>query len=167
MRNQLKQGLMAALFLTACSGETIKDVTATSISKAVEAGKGVVAGVDEGIDDGRKVGLSADGARIVSSYAELGETASIKVGQARAIDENQIEVQLQVDNRGDAPLRLTEIKVLGLDADGFAHPGESAIELTVPPQAKGELLVTYRGKATKSQRVRVWGTEVEGKIELE
>lgn len=148
-----------------CSGDSVKAITSKTVSKAVEAGKGVVAGIDDGIDAGRKVGDSADGARIVSSTKDLGELVSLKIGESKIQESKALIVQIAVDNQEKQAVRLTGIKVLGLDAKGFAHPGKAAGELTVPAQSKGELLVHFEGKGLKTHKLRVWGAEIAGEVQ--
>lgn len=147
-----------------CSGESVKAITSKTVSKAVEAGKGVVAGIDDGIDAGRKVGDSPDGARIVTSHKDLGEKVLLEIGEAHLSKEQVLVVQVAVTNQEGQAVRLTNLKALGLDKQGFAYPAESVAELTVPADAKGELLLRFEGKGLKTHKVRVWGTELKGEV---
>lgn len=151
--------------LSACSGEVVKSITSKTVSQAVKAGKGVVAGIDDGIDAGRKGGDSVDGARVLTSYNDLGKHVSFEIGEATLTEDQGLVVQVAVDNKESQAVRLTNLKVLGLDAKGFAQSGKAAAELTVPAQAKGELLIHFQGKGLKTHKIRVWGTEIPGEVQ--
>lgn len=158
--------LVALVGLTpACSGDTVKAITSKTVSQAVEAGKGVVAGIDDGIDAGRKGGDSVDGARVLTAYKDLGELVSFEIGESRLTETEELVVQVAVDNQEPQSVRLTNLKVLGLDAKGFAHAGKTGPELTVPAKAKGELLVRFQGKGVKTHKIRIWGTEIKGEVQ--
>lgn len=148
----------------ACSGEAVKSITSKTVSQAVEAGKGVVAGIDDGIDAGRKGGDSVDGARVLTTYKDLGEKVTFEVGEATLTESQELVVQVAVDNQESQAVRLTNLKVLGLDAKGFAHSGKAPVELTVPAKAKGELMIHFQDKGLKTHKIRVWGTEIPGEV---
>jgi hypothetical protein len=140
----------------ACSGEVATGVTSTVVGKAVEVGKGTARGLAEGVERGRRDGESLDGARLVSSWADLEGRGEIAVvDTSAATDSGEIEVTLAFVNDGDEPLRVTGLQVVALDADGFVlTPAAPPPSLTVPPHAKDRRVLRFRGEDVA--RLRVW-----------
>src|SRR5688572_12844512 len=101
-----------------CTGERAKEATSTVIGKAVELGKGTASGIAEGVEEGRKGAPSADGAIVVMKWEELGTNGDITVLGKKGEGTSTV-VELALENKSDAPLRLAGVEILGFDADGF------------------------------------------------
>lgn len=134
---------LAALSLALCApgawaedkkgDSTIKTGIRSIVSDTVSAGKDVMSGFTEGVDEGRKEGHSTDGARIVGSQADFKRLGlTIKVVKAEANETGQVEMTLAVNNPNDFPVRLTNLTTASslvlLDRDGFSYPLPRALE---------------------------------------
>jgi hypothetical protein len=139
-----------------------REVTEKVIEKGVQAAKDTTTGIESGVEKGRKSGVSADGAAIVSSHQDLVGKGSIVVYALRptVTDPKGAEVDLALENTTDKPLRVTNLEVLALDKEGFVkRPLIAPAELTVPPQAKDKLTVTFPAEAATLAKVRIWDKE--------
>jgi hypothetical protein len=148
--------LATLLLLSACTGERAKEATSTVIGKAVELGKGTASGIAEGVEEGRKGAPSADGAIVVMKWEELGTNGDITVLGKKGEGTSTV-VELALENKGDAPLRLAGVEILGFDADGFTlNPTSPAIDQTIPPKAKAKATVSFAAEPAKVAKIRVW-----------
>lgn len=140
-----------------CGGSQAKATTSAVVGKVVEISKGATAGVAEGFSEGREAGESVDGAVVVNSYKELDDVGDVSVHALRMLGE-QTQVILAIANEGDAPLRVTELRVIALDAEGFAiQPTTRApLDVTVPPRAKERVRVTFGVGPAQIAAIRVY-----------
>jgi len=144
--------------LSGCTGERAKEATSTVIGKAVELGKGTASGIAEGVEEGRKGAPSADGAIVVTKWEDLGGNGDITVlGKSAAEGATNTTVDLALENKGDAPLRLSAVEILGFDADGFTlTPTSPSIDQTIPPKAKAKASVSFAAEPAKVAKIRIW-----------
>lgn len=157
----LVTGTLFAL-LTACSGDSAKNATASAVSKAVEVAKGAATGIEQGAEKGRKASDSVDGARIVSNGTELkaaltGEVLSVK-GKGPA------EVTLGFANASTAPVRVVDLAskehFTALDSEGFACTVDHADdEFTVPAKAKLKVVASITCSDKPIAMVRLFDVE--------
>ena len=123
--------LFIASPLAAGESSTIKTGVKTIISETVSAGKNVVSGVTEGVDEGRKGADSTDSARIVSSKADFERLLSADVRKVEELGPGQYELTVAVHNKNAFPVRVTNLidvrSVVLLDKDGFSYPLPDAI----------------------------------------
>lgn len=146
-----------------CSGETAKDATGLVVGKAVELSKGATSGIVEGIEQGRKGAPSVDGAIVVTSWDDLVAHGAISVlsKQAPAGVPGETTVELAIENKGEEPMRLSGVEVLGLDRDGFAlKPTSGLLDQTVPPKAKVKAAVQLPAEPVKVAKLRIWSHEI-------
>jgi hypothetical protein len=141
-----------------CQGTQAKNATSAVVGKVVELGKGTTAGIAEGLSEGREAGDSVDGARVVNSWDELIEQGEVSIHRIEQTPDGTTEVTLAVSNTGEVPLRVAELRLLALDAEGFAltplgHPQHA---LTVPPKAKERITVTFDAPKQRLSAVRVY-----------
>jgi hypothetical protein len=160
----MTQGILHQLviigLLAGCTGERAKEATSTVIGKAVELGKGTASGIAEGVEEGRKEAPSADGAAVVTKWADLAAHGDITV-IGKAANNGSAVVDLAIENKGDAPIRLSGVEILGFDADGFTlTPTTPAIDQTVPAKAKVKAQVAFATEPTKVAKIRVWDHEI-------
>jgi hypothetical protein len=150
--------LLAACFgLVAC-----KKVSEVVVERGVKAAKDTVKGIEEGVEKGRKSGQSTDDALIVSRAEDLKGHGTISVRELRGAADGGTtsEVVLAIENTGARPLRITELDVLALDPGGFVkRPVSPVAEVTVPPMAKDQVVVTFDAKPDALAKVRLWGVE--------
>ncbi len=151
--------ILVTLTLTACSGETAREVTSAAVGKGVEVGKGTMKGLADGVADGRRRGGSLDGAALVGSWDELAANGDATLLSA-AVDGDRTTVTLAVENRSERPLRIDALQVLGLDRAGFVmRPSAGAApSLTVPPHARERVVVTLEGAQLAT--VRLFGHDL-------
>ena len=149
-----------------CNSENVAEGTAAVVGKAVETGKGVAKGISDGIEKGRKSSESVDGAALVSNITELEAGGSVSLGKVAAGEAPQgaaaqTEVELIFENTREQPMRVAGLKVLCLDAEGFAkQPSGVRSELTVPARSKQKLSLTVDLKPESLATVRVWDKEL-------
>ena len=147
--------LLALLLAFGC-----KEITSFVVGNTVEAGKEMTKGVVEGVEEGRKQGESVDGATIVTRSEDLEANGSVSVREVTGGDADA-HVVLAFENTTDKPLRLSNVEVLALDADGFTQrPVSTEFSLTVPPRAKDQLVVDFAVGTSKIHTVRVWGKDL-------
>ncbi len=161
----LKFGLAAFAIIvsvSACSGDNAEKAASGAVSKAVELAKGAATGVGKGVDEGRKASTSADGAVIVSNGKELSAALTGEVLQAKSGE--LIDVSMAFANKGDAPVRVTELSinnhVTALDAEDFACTTHSTMdEFTVPAKAKLKIDMQFNCDGKAIAKVRLFDTE--------
>lgn len=151
--------LLLTATLSACSAETAREVTSAAVGKGVEVGKGTVKGLADGVADGRRRSESLDGAAIVGTWDELAASGGATWLSSRT-EGGATTVTLALENRGERPLRIDALEVLGLDREGFVVRPTTADRpsLTVPPRAREKVVVTLQGEAVAS--VRLFGHEL-------
>lgn len=160
--NRLSLVTLAALLAvgagTACSGASAQSATSSVVGKVVEVGKGATTGVVDGVSRGRKASESVDGATIVQSWDELSEVGDVVVYRVAGAGERTV-VTLAFENKSDAPIRVSDLTVLGIDGEGFAlqpFAADGAWSLTVPPHARERIDVVFTARAIDVHKVRVW-----------
>lgn len=125
---------------------TIKSGVKTIISETVSAGKNVVSGVTEGVDEGRKGAGSTDGANIVSNKADFERLLSADVRKVEELSPGQYEVTVALHNKNSFPVRVTNLidvrSVVLLDKDGFSYPLPEAL-------AQGQDITALANSATR------------------
>ncbi len=153
--------LVPALVSLGCNSENAKGATAALVGTAVEVSKGTATGIVEGVIEGRKAGESADGAAIVTTWAELEKVGSVAVFDVKG-EGDTANVVLAVENKGEVPLRISNMKVLGLDGDGFVVKPTSAgtASLTVPPKSKVRHKSTFAVAVKNLKSVRVFNHDL-------
>jgi len=148
------------LLLFVCVLGGCKDITSTIVGGTIGTSKEIVAGVTEGVQEGRKQGESIDGAVIVTTAEELRANGAVSVYAVRAGVEG-VELVLAFENKGERPMRVGGLEIMALDPDGFVlRPLKSPGELTVPALAKDQLVVTVPGTPERVAKVRVWGEDL-------
>jgi hypothetical protein len=162
MRTGILNQLLIIGLLAGCTGERAKEATSTVIGKAVELGKGTASGIAEGVEEGRKDAPSADGAAVVTKWEDLAAHGAIAViGKAAPDGAKQTVVDLAIENKGDVPLRLSGVEILGFDAEGFTlTPTSPSIDQTVPPKAKVKAQVSFAAEPAKVAKIRIWTEEL-------
>jgi hypothetical protein len=159
------------ILVSACKGETAKDVTATVVGKAVEVTKGAGSGVVAGIEEGRKGADSADGSKTLSKPDEIFATTELSVIEVKpASPGSGVEVVLAVTNKAPQPVHLLGLHDAGgaqlVDKDGFftpllaGAPGQLGESIKVPPSAKVKVSLIFQGEASKAAQVRLWGKDL-------
>jgi len=125
---------------------SIKSGIKHAVSETVSAGKDVVSGFAEGVEDGRKSGESVDKARIVSNKEELQQFLRVEVLDVKELAPGEFKVSVAFHNQSEAIVRLTKLGNLGnvvlLDKDNFAYPlpeataqSKTAKDVNVLPKA--------------------------------
>lgn len=153
----------SVLALVLLTGASCKDTTETVVETAVKTAKDTAKGIGEGIEKGRKSGASADDASIVTKNEDLVGKGSIQVLGVRASegDDTHSEVDLAIENITDAPLRLSQLEIIALDSDGFAHRPDSVPgSVTVPRKAKEKITVRFPVGSDAIAKVRIWSEEL-------
>lgn len=130
----LSVGLLAfSLFLTPAlaeeKGSKIKSGVKSLVSDTVSAGKDVMSGIAEGVDEGRHEAESSDGAKVAASREDIDKLKlrfEITKVNVPAEDGGRAELTLALYNPNDFPVRLTNLNVdrnvVLLDDEGFSYP---------------------------------------------
>ncbi len=156
----MSRAFLSTLGLVALVG--CKEATKVATEKVVKVTKDTVTGISEGIREGRKTGASPDEAQVVSNQAELKGLGSLQLSPVRANAKNSehCEIDIIVANTSERPLRLTGVKIVALDKEGFAHQASSSWnELTVIARAKAKKAVGFSVTKDKLKTVRIWGQD--------
>ena len=125
-------------------------------------GSGMAQGMKQGADTLQSELDGLDGAKVISSAAELQGSASVRVYKVEERD-GKCFVTLAVKNSGDVPLRLAglnrEQQVLLLDEEGFAHAPVDGLErtLSVPARAAVKQTYVFSGLEGKAKSLRLYG----------
>jgi hypothetical protein len=122
---------------------TVTETTKSVISGIVKFGKDLIEGVDEGVDEGRKTGLSQDGAILIDNGTDLENILDIKLLGVKKEDETTSSIEIGFKNNADNPVRLINLResenVIAIDMDGFAtnlSVGKgNPIDVTIPSKA--------------------------------
>ena len=159
----IKTFTFAALFLFLASplawaeedSSLVKTGVKSIISETVSAGKNVVSGVVEGVDEGRKGADSTDKANIVSSKADFERLLTADVRKVEELGPGQYELTVAIHNKNSFPVRVTNLidvrSVVLLDKDGFSYPLPN-------PVVQGQDITALANSAT---RVRFTFSNVE------
>ncbi|MCY1080468.1 hypothetical protein [Archangium lansingense] len=162
--------LIPLIFLvSACKGETAKEVTAAVVGKAVEVTKGAGTGVVTGIEEGRKGTESTDGSRTLSKPDEVFASTELQVIEVKPASPKGVEVVLAVTNKATQPIHLLGLRDGGgaqlVDKEGFftpllaGAPGQLGEAIEIPPSAKVKATLIFEGNAAKAAQVRLWGRQ--------
>ena len=134
--------------LAADDSSTIKTGVKTIISETVSAGKNVVSGITEGVDEGRKGAGSTDGADIVSSKADFERLLSADVRKVEELGPRYYEITVAIHNKNSFPVRVTNLadvrSVVLLDKDGFSYPLPDAL-------VQGQDITALANSATRAR----------------
>ena len=148
------------LLVGGCGGDWIKNLTSKAVAGGVKTRKGVMAGIADGANEGRKEGESLDGALLVDSFDAFAENGTLTI---RRVDQDAAAVEIIVANQAEKPMRLMGLQPLGLDAEGFA---QKPVEVDdhgggVPARAKKRVLVHFAADAPPVEKVRLWTKDFE------
>lgn len=128
------------LFSVSAAGADEKKASAVKsgvkalVSDTVSAGKDIMSGISEGVDEGRKETESTDGARVAASKKDiesLSLTFNITKVEFLAEDKSRVQLTVALNNPNDFPVRLTNLNearnVVLLDDEGFSYPLEKSV----------------------------------------
>jgi hypothetical protein len=146
-KNLLVVGLLgcSALAFAGCpSGDSTKKAVAAVTKKTVGATKSALAGVAEGIDEGRKEAVGRDGAHIVTTYAEITKLLGIELLAVGADDKGHLRVTLGFANNADRPVCVSgwsaKSEIMVLDKNGYVKRLTTDLkEFTIPAKAKDKV----------------------------
>ncbi|MDR1871695.1 MAG: hypothetical protein LBS60_07190 [Deltaproteobacteria bacterium] len=167
--------------LAACSGdkkeseEAAKDQSlvrsgvAAVVGGAVSGAKETLAGVTEGIDEGRKSGQSLDGAILIVSQEDFVNMTKARILKVEDLSQGKYQITLAIDNDKDKPIRLTNLfvdaNVVLIDEDGFSYrlPKQftEGSDVTVLPKSSERVRLTFEGVELKPKSLRIYQIEHE------
>ncbi|MDR3229601.1 MAG: hypothetical protein LBT53_09420 [Puniceicoccales bacterium] len=156
----------AGLVFTGCpSGESTKNAVAAAAKKTVGVAKSAVAGVAQGVDEGRKETVGLDGAHVVSTYAEITKLLGIELLKVGADDKGHLRVTLGFANNTDTPVRMsgwgTKTEILVLDKDGYVKRLTKDLpEITIPAKAKDKVDFHFDIAPDKAVTMRFFEGEI-------
>lgn len=141
----------------------VTEATKNVVSGIVEFGKNLIEGADEGVDEGRKTGLSKDGALIVDNGAELATLLDVQLLTVSQENETDTAIEVGFKNGNDQPVRLINLNesenVIAIDQDGYAtNLGRgNPQDLTIPSQAGKKQRFIFRMSADAVKEIRIMG----------
>ncbi len=145
--------------------ESVKSV----VTGVISAGKDALSGVKDGVDDGRKTGVSVDGAVIITDKEELNKFIAVSVLSVTKVADEEYEVTLALRNNSDKAVRLSNLNeaksLVLLDVAGFASvlktpllPGES--DITIPDNAAVKARYVFAKVEDAPATLRIYGMDV-------
>jgi len=144
---------------------SVAETTKSVVSGIVKFGKDLLEGIDEGIDDGRKTGLSQDGAIIVNNVEDLEKYLVVNVINVNK-DNNSISyVELGFNNKNNRPVRLVNLKesenIIAIDASGYATnllaTAKNISDVTVPSNAGKKQKFYFELNTDSIKEIRIMG----------
>lgn len=149
-------------------GSSVTETTKSVVMNIVKFGKDLLEGADEGVDEGRKVGQSQDGAIIVDNNADFEKQLSVKLIEVQEVDENSSYVELGFKNATDNPVRLINLResetIIAIDNEGYATNLAGGLinpmEVTVPSNAGKKQKFYFNISAASVNEIRIMGKAV-------
>ena len=140
-------GISGMALATEKEESSVAESAKAVVSGLVKFGKDLIEGADEGVNQGRKSGLSQDGAVLVDTGADLERLLSTKILAITPRESGGANVVMGFKNDNDTPVRLINLResenVIAIDTEGYAT--HLAVNLTNPME------VTVPSKAGKKQ----------------
>lgn len=144
----------------------IKDGVKIFTSSVTTGSKDALAGIKEGIDDGRKSGSSVDGAIVIFDKDNLNKYTTIKPLSVESVGDNKYLITLAIKNISDSVIRLTNLSeqqsLFILDEDDFiTYLDKPQADITVPNKAATKLRVEFSGVDSKPKTIRIFGYDID------
>lgn len=157
-------GLLAAFSAQAEEG-ALKEGVKSTVSGIISAGKDMISGAKDGMDDGRKSGDSVDGAILVNDRDSLKKYLGISASTVEKIGEQEYRITLALRNETDKIVRLTNLQerksLQLLDKEGFVaylkmpHP-----DVTVPENAAIRERFVFAQQEDTPVTLRIYGMDI-------
>ncbi|MDL2259479.1 hypothetical protein LJB99_01185 [Deltaproteobacteria bacterium OttesenSCG-928-K17] len=152
-------------------GGVIKSGVKSIVSDTVSAGKDLMSGISEGVDEGRRETESADGARVASAKDDLPRLSlTADVVKVKYLDEDssQVELTVALKNPNDFPVRITNLSdlrnVVLVDEDGFSYPlampAREGRDVTALGRSATRLKFTFSGLESKADTFRFFDHDI-------
>ena len=143
----------------------VTDTTKSVISSFVKFGKDLIEGADEGVNEGRKTGLSKDDALIIDNGEDLNKQLTLKLLSVKEAAENESYVVLGFKNANDRPVRVINLQesenIIVIDTDGYATNltlgRNNPEDLTIPSKAGKKQQFHFNIAAAAVKEVRIMG----------
>lgn len=157
--------LASALMLLGCSGEKTRKTTSKVTGKTVENIKGMLTGVVDGVEEGRKQTIGLDGALVVTTKEDLAGKVGISVYRLEDNPSGNAMLTFALSNQLDVPVRVSGLaqghNMVMLDPEGFAITLVSRErDITIPPRAKERAAFIFGAPASQCKTFRLFGEEV-------
>jgi len=144
---------------------TVADTTRSVISGMVKFGKDLLEGADEGVNEGRKTGLSQDDAIIIDNGADLNKELTIKLLSVNEDGKDASYAVLGFKNANSKPVRVINLleseNIIAIDTDGYAtnisRGKGNPMEITVPSKAGKKQRFHFNIPAESVKEVRIMG----------
>ncbi|GAD78084.1 hypothetical protein VAZ01S_121_00030 [Vibrio azureus NBRC 104587] len=147
------------------SGSDVTETTKGVISGFVKFSKDLVEGVDEGVDEGRKTGLSKDGALIINNTEDLNKYLEVKVLSVKKVGERGASIEVGFKSAHHEPIRIINLieseNVLVVDKEGYGTnlwSGKSnPQQITVPSKAGRKATFYFELPPESIKSIRFFG----------
>jgi len=171
----MKKILFAAALTTLSSvsyAQSSEESSVTEASKSVVSGmvrfgKDLIGGVDDGIDgidEGRKTGLSQDEAIIIDNADDLRAHIEGTVLNVNAVSDGASSIEVGFKNNSDKPVRLINLleseNVIAIDMDGYATNvtiGANPLQVTIPSRTGRKQAFQFAIPAESVKEIRIMG----------
>jgi len=147
---------------------SIKTGVKSVVSDTVAAGKDLVSGFMEGVDEGRsKGGDNRDSSHLVTRKDDLQKLLVVEVIKVEQKDKGQVVVTLALKNNNDFPVRVTNLgdirNVVLLDKDGYSYalpnPREQARDIMALGRSATRVRFVFDGVEAKPKTFRFFDTD--------
>ncbi len=144
---------------------SVANTTKSVISGIVKFGKDLIEGADEGVDEGRKTGLSQDGATIINNGIDLEKNLEIKVLGVTKVNETTSSIEVGFKNTTDKPIRLINLheseNIIAIDKDGYATNLTTGtgipLDVTIPSNAGKKHQFQFNLPSDSVKEIRIMG----------
>lgn len=163
-KSAIALGLLVACYAQAEEG-MLKDGVKGTVSGIIAAGKDVLSGAKDGVDDGRKSGESVDGALLVNDRDSLKKYLGVSARTVEKTGDQEYQITLALRNDTDKIVRLTNLQerksLQLLDKEGFVaylktpHP-----DVTVPEKAAVRERFVFVQQEETPVTLRIYGMDI-------
>ena len=143
---------------------SVTDASKSVVSGMVRFGKDLIGGVDDGIDEGRKTGLSQDEAIIIDNADDLRAHIEGTVLNVNAVSDGASSIEVGFKNNSDKPVRLINLleseNVIAIDMDGYATNvtiGANPLQVTIPSRTGRKQAFQFAIPAESVKEIRIMG----------
>ncbi|GAA61396.1 hypothetical protein P20652_3273 [Pseudoalteromonas sp. BSi20652] len=144
---------------------TVTETTKSMVSGLVKFSKDLIEGADEGVDEGRKTGLSQDGAVLIDNGTDLEKYLSIKLLNVNKESDTVSSIELGFKNSNEHPVRVINLveseNIIAIDIDGYATnlaKGEgNPLNVTIPSKAGKKQKFYFELAPDSIKEIRIMG----------
>ncbi|SQI41698.1 Uncharacterised protein [Leminorella richardii] len=157
--------ILCATSAYAAEENTLKEGVKSTVSGIISAGKDMMSGAKDGVDEGRKSGDSIDGAVLVNDGENLKKYLNVSALKVEKTGDKEYQITLALRNDTDKIIRLTNLEeqksLQLLDKDKFvAYLKVPHMDVSVPANAALRERFVFAQQEEVPTVLRLYGVDI-------